>query len=1847
MKAIYCLLALGLVGWVSSEHGFKTGKTYHYAVRGRLMNGLTEISTQYSGLEMDYKLRLSVTQHNIVNFKPQEMKFFEVNDVLNGGWRDGELRNERPVELSQEIRQYLESPMDVTFNKGVVESITVQGNLPTWAVNMKKAMASHFVLDTTGVNLVVEGNLNRKTGHETPEERNLESGFYYQTMEKTIHGECKTQYTVSQNGPFNAPFPFHQQHQPGVVSVDEVRVNVEENKDFIGELPWHQTYHKFCQENDQVFEIIKSLNFTSCIDKPLTSFMAPSLSNSARPGDNHFGGSMGLRTVVSRILACGKSRNEFQILKIRQEELVKVGLDETKKIMTGGIKNITLFQITEEQSPVPVTNPKVYNTILYRVSEKKAEEIMRMEDMLDTPMNDAGYMINFGEESFEENKVIDNEDIKVHPMPSLTQAPINPLLITPLKIEEMKTRVQVLIRDIVQDLLVKNRGTETLAEKETLSKISTVSKILKYFSYADVQELFNILATKHQSDEDKTTRQVFLDAVAIAGTNPNVKFLLDMIQKREITGYHVSSILMTLPMYIRTPTQQLLNEYFNLIKSEVLREDKQAKTTAILSFSTVLYEACVNTNIRQTRYPVALYGKFCDAQVVEQQFLPYFIQELEQFIHTKTEEQPENLHWKFVYLTAVGNIGHPAVLPILQKYMDNVQNPLVKTRVILALRHMIVSRSHFVQAQQLHHDIHVVDRDHHDILSDKIVEGVVMPILLSAAFDKGENTDVRMAAITMIFHSSAANKAIYQQLAYMTWFPASRQVHSFIYHSLKSMAEVEHPVHHVQNRMQTMARQVLPLVKPISVGMDSSRSIFHGDYINEFLSGYFSKLSYFGSRDSVLPNLVHYRSFYRFGGENGLGVNPIEFTIHGNTIQRILNEFTQQFTTPSVADSEHHEDLNKIHDILGIKDSKVTKKMEGYLYMKIRNEMERFITVNKESINEWTKTMKTDFLPKLRNGLPIHYQKTMRLSEYSQEFPSIFGLPMTYTHRMPLHVQVNGNMKLATAEKDWQMQLELRPVYAWKIHDKLSIKAPFLNKKYVTGLQKHFVAQFPLRALLRKAPRDQIILEITPTHLHEDTPTSEIRLFTFHRVPYTAIVTDECFPIFHREGAQVKVARVVETPYNNERRFGEHRFGLSLHVKEESDFQVEAEGHNQWINYLTKFHNVRTLMNMGWLGAQSTRWAKRTLSIDMAKSQTKTLAFVVGGNWEWNNKDVMDKARMENEERVYALAFIGKKNPILKFSTTSQIQKILVKGQLSTFHYLAHFAYTRGIHAQMNMRLVAGEATKEAAAKLPTEIPSLAAIRDYLIDSRVEVQEFTGCFELKSQVEIPTWANPREIVILRKRLLDQDLVMNKNTEIHFGSTCNQMPHQIKIKGQLKRGEKMTEWAKNKSPQAKRCEEDEKKGFSVSPVCLWVADHQAAALNVGDMEIQYTQNIPVWFQNVTYKMEDYLKAYLYTYMEHNRFPENELLNQQMMKIHFKMTPNKEFITLKINKPNAAIEFRNIKLTPWAKNFLPFTATQSLLENIKDRTFHLYSEQSCQIEGNWVSTFDNVTYSFGEEIATGCQHLLAKDCTGKYPLAVLVSDIHTQRKTVTVLLGGKTKVIITPSNSFMGLRKGQYKVTVNGEIVGEFPKVIRHPVSNELIAILEQMNNGGIQLRSRRVKVATDGSRVVVYGNGNDLKNKVCGICGNNDGEKSAELRSPKNCPLSNGSLLIASYAFDSLNQEHRGQCKVKPELRQRIEKENADCTRTHTIQQLKEINSDDEYMNVGDDKCNVRQRITKRFPGVGICQSERPVLQCGPGCYAKDTIEKEVEFKCSDRKPTPYTTYLNKMFTITLPTVCVH
>jgi hypothetical protein len=1968
MKAVACLVGLCLLaGLVTAEYAWETGKQYKYQVRGRVMAGIAEINTQYAGLELHYVQLITVTAPNVLNVKTEELKAIETNEELQeGGWRDGQIRKGQEAQIPEELRHYLTAPMDMILEKGVVGSIKVPSDLPTWAVNIKKAMASTFNLDTTGAGsekLIVEGNLNRPSAaHNSvrgnPSDSNQESGFFYETLEQSVHGECEVYYTVSQNGPFDYPYQFEAQAQAGVRNVEES--SEESSTEFMGkrqhqnrvykaykaaakasssssssesseesskERSWPRAFNQLCEQNDQVYEIIKTVNFTACTQKPVLAYSTPAELN-FRPADNA-GGSLWGRALVSRYIACGQSRQNYTILKITQQERFFNGLRDTEKIVAGAQKNITLLSIGHGQA-TPVQSPKTINNLVYTFDPKQQQLIK--EGRLQTAsqmtaearsesaesreasqeyQQDAAYVNQRGQykstrqqqkrqqqqyqQQYQQAYQTQAEGKTQLPKPDLEHAPLAAMFISPLKQQEMKSRINKLMQEIAQDL-TKSTEKDSIAEREVLSKISTVVKILRVLDSQDIQESAQKW-TQSGNEEQEVARSIFIDALAIAGTNPAVVYLLKQIKSGQLNGEEAAQVLATLPMYIRTPTRELLEKYFEVMEDEAVKRQEQVRTTAMLSFSTLLANACINKKVKNTRYPVALYGEFCSETYVAKKFVPYFVQKLEKRLESNTQQDQ---HWIVTLLAVLGNLGHPDTIEIVQKIMDEQTNHFIKTKAIFALKNLVKSRSNLnqqFQQQSRKNNVLPVDRQSRDIVTDEVIEHQVLPVLVSVAFDRGEHPQVRNAAISLLLHCTYADVAIWQQLAMATWFEQSRDVRTFVYSSLKSLAELDHPIKGVQVSMQHKARAVLPLAKPIKASIARSHNLFTAHFVEPINSGFAQQLSYFQGSDSILPTNMYYRNYFNFGN-GAAGVHPVEFSVAGNTIQKLANAFYHAVTKTQGQQEnlEKHQDMSVIKNLLNIESRKQDEPVQGAIYLRLRDEIERMWTFDDQTIEQLAQQLIQNANSK--GELNVNYQKAVHMAEHLASMPTIMGFPLDYSMQMPALISIRGIIKMQQqqGEQGYTLQADLAPVYAWKIHRKLSFKVPFTGKSYQTGVQRHIVVEAPFSAVARKAPQGQIQLALTPAHLSAGAPTGTINLVTYHQIPYTAIISDEFYPINHQQGGKMQIVHANQDPKDNyERReqFGEKSLGLVFQLNEKSEFPEQQETLSGWSKFIRKFHTVNCAFNAAWLGSPSIRFVKREFILDLDKSQTKTLVLLLaarrqrtsvarqlasseesvheqrvksqqqkqqqqqqfgrqsgsfestsssesqeGQNWfkyaqtpkqnqqqqrrqqkqqrgsqsasfesasfEYQSRESSESQEQQRQQsrlqgHVLVVALLGKKQPLESLNELkSQVQKPLLKSSPSTVQFLFQLNANQG---KLFTRVAVGDAVNQAAEVLPQSSRAFQAIREAIVKSSNEKNQPKYCAELKLTVDTPKYASRHIVAVRRETLLAQDLAVKVQGQLQAGASCRVMPLQVTVQGKLRRDAEMTEWAQHKSPEAKQCNQDKKKGFSVSQVCMDVSEQQAAALNNIQLTFQHTP-MPKQVQNVTvYHIQNFLKAALYPYMSENQFPEHTGVQHNQFQIRARITPNKQFINFEIRKPDSILSFNNIKTGRVLKTLLPLTATQTPYGNIKDRLFRSQSDSMCAIEKNYVNTFDNVTYSFNKQAARGCEHVLAQDCSGKYPMSVLVKNLQqNQGRAVTILLGAQTKIQVIPQGGaapgrLAGIRSAIFgsksessesqsqesaqgystksgsrmTVLVNNQVV-TLPAVVPAPqreiqqqqqrgqnIKNvKPIAEIVEMPNGGVQVVARRIQVATDGARVIVYAS-NEFRNRTCGLCGDFNNEKVAELRSPKDFPLSSGSLLVASYAFPQTHnnnqqqeqqQQQQGECQIDQQIQRLVRKE---------------------------------------------------------------------------------------------------
>merc|ERR1712156_641140 len=204
--------------------------------------------------------------------------------------------------------------------------------------------------------------------------------------------------------------------------------------------------------------------------------------------------------------------------------------------------------------------------------------------------------------------------------------------------------------------------------------------------------------------------------------------------------------------------------------------------------------------------------------------------------------------------------------------------------------------------------------------------------------------------------------------------------------------------------------------------------------------------------------------------------------------------------------------------------------------------------------------------------------------------------------------------------------------------------------------------------------------------------------------------------------------------------------------------------------------------------------------------------------------------------------------------------------------------------------------------------------------------------------------------------------------------------------------------------------------------------------------------------------------------------------------------------------------------------------------------------CTLEGKHISTFDNRTTRANMD---DCFHLLSGDCSKAMSYGVLVRSLESSgsyspetKKEVKVFIGG-TDITMKPEGE-------RVIVKVNGSPI-EVPMSERHTImamEGHIVAKIIKSKDNVVILKSSKIGVLFDGKRIKLEGS-NLLKNKLCGLCGDNNNNKLADVPSPRKCLLSTPELELASYRVSLPSKT----CSPLPShLKEELERESERCVR---------------------------------------------------------------------------------------------
>jgi len=347
-----------------------------------------------------------------------------------------------------------------------------------------------------------------------------------------------------------------------------------------------------------------------------------------------------------------------------------------------------------------------------------------------------------------------------------------------------------------------------------------------------------------------------------------------------------------------------------------------------------------------------------------------------------------------------------------------------------------------------------------------------------------------------------------------------------------------------------------------------------------------------------------------------------------------------------------------------------------------------------------------------------------------------------------------------------------------------------------------------------------------------------------------------------------------------------------------------------------------------------------------------------------------------------------------------------------------------------------------------------------------------------------------------QKMVEEPLKGGFQGELLFGKP-GQMK-SIKVVAELEKTEELKREILE-SPEFKQCIAEQRKHELLTPICT-IVRQQAASLD----KIRLTIHTPMTWSESTFMnlLDGVSKALLLGNIESDKVFSG---TKGVTISEARADRVSEAITAKVWTPTREFLLRNIRFMGFARFFLPATALRNPMEVTSLKLSGDHIPSTCRVEPTFIRTFDNMTVEYP---INDCEHVLLLDGSKHIPIAVTTRTVETQKKIVKIL-SGVTEVQMIPT-------AGSMKVLVNGQpislpAIGE--ELIKKSPEGKIILIVQRSEDNVVfvHIPEQGLKVLSNGSRIEVVAP-LLLKSRTVGLCGDMNGERSADLMTPGMCVL---------------------------------------------------------------------------------------------------------------------------------------
>ncbi|KAK2723052.1 hypothetical protein QYM36_003295, partial [Artemia franciscana] len=695
--------------------------------------------------------------------------------------------------------------------------------------------------------------------------------------------------------------------------------------------------------------------------------------------------------------------------------------------------------------------------------------------------------------------------------------------------------------------------------------------------------------------------ELFMDALMASGSNPAISLILELVNGGHISGTRAIQGLATLPLVLRTPSREILQKLVRMSRTLSTKTERALFYSSLLSTSTLLRMACVNQTEAKARFPTTLYGPFCSPSdpLIVAQFIPLLS-------HTLRKDSPRMD--KFVALTALGNLGHPGIMPVLipviEGQVDSSIN--VRTKAVISLHKLVQNENQ--RASQ---------------------------ILLSVYQNPSEHYQVRIAAFILLI---LGNPPIHrwQEFAISTWFERDMQVASFVYTTLKSLSAMKDPVPAMVEPSEK-AYAVLSIARPIPWNFHYSRNVILSGQIHANRIGATLFTEIFGSQETVLPRHVYTRLNWCLGS---LSMDSVEMELYGlhmpgvwDKISSVFAPATEPMSSRDYTRDIMHErgsarvDLNPLYaELRRIRERHETMSVssnnesEGFLHLVLMESVAAFVPLDVRSVESTLRGMMSANRA-LAARLPVSMTKWMPLMDLEVIIPDPLGFAVTVRTKAHSLLSLRGHLassigaqpeayalpNWSTSTNSFNLDVDVNPTVIAKVVSKISINAGFTMVKATSGVDTHSMISLPGHFSLRVDMSNFGVA--LAWNAAATTPEGvDKTLFHFHVRPFTGMQSVHDLSPVTSVQVSTEILALGETLHENLRERDISVLGFGLRIIERSETPLSLE--SMWDFIGPKF-NLAAWSTMMWIPSSIKR---KLIKISYISSQDPSQIMIFVNN---------------------------------------------------------------------------------------------------------------------------------------------------------------------------------------------------------------------------------------------------------------------------------------------------------------------------------------------------------------------------------------------------------------------------------------------------------------------------------------------------------------------------------------------------------------------------------------------------------------------------------------------------------